>query len=143
MLPAIAGASLLYGMGMIDSGIAMSYEELVLDNEIVRMVRRILQGMAVNEDTLATEVIRAVGPAASYLGQKHTRKHMRREISTTSLFERRMFDHWQRDGEKDAYRRARERAIAIFDKQTAIPVPPEIAAKLRGIIEDAEREELE
>lgn len=138
ILPALAGASLLYGMGMIDSGIAMSYEELVLDNEIVRMVRRILKGMAVNQDTLATEVIKAVGPVGNFLGQKHTRTYMRQELSTSSLFERRMYDVWQRDGEKDVYQRAREKALSIFENQKTDPVAPEIAAKLRSIVEAAE-----
>jgi trimethylamine--corrinoid protein Co-methyltransferase len=143
MLPALSGASLLYGMGMIDSGIAMCYEQLVLDNEIVHMVRRILKGMAVNEETLAKEVIKAVGPVGNFLGQKHTRTHMRQELSTSSLFDRRMKDAWVRDGAKDASQRAREKARSIFENQKTDPVAPEIAAKLRSIVEAAEEEEVE
>lgn len=138
MLPALAGASLLYGMGMIDSGIAMCYEQLVIDSEIVRMVRRILKGMAVNEDTLAVEVTKAVGPVGNFLGQKHTRLHMREELSRTSLFERRMNDAWVRAGSTDTYQRAREKALDIFNNQKTDPVAPEIAAKLRSIVEAAE-----
>lgn len=143
MLPALSGASLLYGMGMIDSGIAMSYEELVLDSEIVHMVRRILKGMAVNEDTLAKEVIKTVGPVGNFLGQKHTRTYMRQELSTSSLFDRRSNDVWQRDGSKDASQRAREKAQYIFENQKTDPVAPEIAVKLRSIVEEAEAEEAE
>lgn len=141
MLPALSGASLLYGMGMIDSGIAMCYEQLVIDSEIVHMVRRILKGMAVNEETLAKEVIKAVGPVGNFLGQKHTRVHMRQELSTSSLFERRMNDVWARDGSKDAYQRAREKALTIYENQKDDPVSPEIAAKLRNLVEAAEEEE--
>jgi trimethylamine--corrinoid protein Co-methyltransferase len=130
-------------MGMIDSGIAMCYEELVIDSEIVRMVRRILKGMAVNEETLAKEVIKAVGPVGNFLGQKHTRTYMRQELSTSSLFERRMKDAWIRDGAKDTYQRAREKALHIYENQKTDPVDPEIAAKLRSIIEEAEAEEAE
>lgn len=143
MLPALSGASLLYGMGMIDSGIAMSYEQLVLDSEIVHMVRRILKGMAVNEDTLAKEVIKAVGPVGNFLGQKHTRTYMRQELSTSSLFDRRNNDAWARDGSKDASQRAREKALRIFENQKNEPVAPEIAAKLRSIVEEAEAAEAE
>jgi Trimethylamine:corrinoid methyltransferase len=138
MLPALAGASLLYGMGMIDSGIAMSYEQLVIDSEIVRMVRRILRGMAVNEETLALEVTKAVGPVGNFLGQKHTRQHMRDELTRTSLFERRMNDAWVRSGAMGTYERAREKALDIFNNQKTDPVAPEIAAKLRSIVEAAE-----
>lgn len=143
MLPALSGASLLYGMGMIDSGIAMCYEQLVLDNEIVHMVRRILKGMAVNEETLAKEVIKAVGPVGNFLGQKHTRTHMRQELSTSSLFDRRMKDAWVRDGAKDASLRAREKARSIFENQKTDPVAPEIAEKLRSLVKAAEEEEAE
>jgi trimethylamine--corrinoid protein Co-methyltransferase len=123
---------------MIDSGIAMCYEQLIFDNEIIRMVRRTLQGMVVNEDTLAKEVIKAVGPVGNFLGEKHTRTYMRRELSTSSLFDRRMYDVWQRDGEKDLYQRAREKALGIYENQKTEPVAPEIAAKLRSIVEAAE-----
>lgn len=143
MLPALSGASLLYGMGMIDSGIAMCYEQLVLDSEIVHMVRRILKGMAVNEETLAKEVIKAVGPVGNFLGQKHTRAHMRQELSTSSLFDRRMKDAWVRDGSRDASQRARDKARFIFENQKTDPVAPEIAAKLRSIVEAAEEAEAE
>lgn len=143
MLPALSGASLLYGMGMIDSGIAMSYEQLVVDSEIVHMVRRILKGMAVNEETLAKEVIKAVGPVGNFLGQKHTRTHMRAELSTSSLFDRRMKDAWIRDGAKDASQRAREKALYLYENQKTDPVAPEIAAKLRSIVEAAEEAEAE
>lgn len=138
LLPALAGASFLYGVGMIDSGIAMCYEQMVFDNEIIRMVRRVLQGMAVNEETLATEVIKAVGPVGNFLGQKHTRAHMKRELSTSSLFDRRMFDVWQRDGEKDLHQRAREKALAIYENSKPVGTAPEVRAKLRSIVEAAE-----
>ena len=129
---------MLYGMGMIDSGIAMCYEELIFDNEIVHMVRRILKGMAVNADTLAVEVTKAVGPVGNFLGQKHTRMHMRDELSRSALFERRMNDAWVRAGATDVRERAREKALALFENQKTDPVAPEIAAKLRSIVEAAE-----
>lgn len=138
ILPALAGASLLYGMGMIDSGIAMCYEQLVIDSEIVHMVRRILKGMAVNKDTLAVEVTKAVGPVGNFLGQKHTRQYMREELSRTALFERRMNDAWVRSGSTGAYDRARKKALDLYHNYKTEPVAPEIAAKLRSIVEAAE-----
>lgn len=77
MLPALTGSNVIYGMGMMEMGMTMSYEQLLADAEIVRMTRRILQGIPVNQDTMALDVIKAVGPANNYLAQKHTRKYMR------------------------------------------------------------------
>ena len=72
MLPALTGSNVIYGMGMMEMGMTMSYEQLLTDAEIVRMTRRILQGIPVNPDTMALDVIKAVGPANNYLAQKHT-----------------------------------------------------------------------
>ena len=66
MLPALTGSNVIYGMGMMEMGMTMSYEQLLTDAEIVRMTRRILQGIPVNPDTMALDVIKAVGPANNY-----------------------------------------------------------------------------
>ena len=75
-------------MGMLEMGMTMSYEQLLIDQEIVKMIRRILQGIAVNKDTIALDVIKKVGPAGNYLGERHTLKYMRQELSTTTLINR-------------------------------------------------------
>lgn len=59
MLPALTGSNVIYGMGMMEMGMTMSYEQLLTDAEIVRMTRRILQGIPVNPDTMALDVIKA------------------------------------------------------------------------------------
>ena len=58
LLPALAGANLIYGMGMLESGVTWSHEQLIIDNDIVKMVKRAVQGIAVKDDTLATELVK-------------------------------------------------------------------------------------
>jgi trimethylamine--corrinoid protein Co-methyltransferase len=127
-------------MGMIDMGMTMSYEQLLIDAEIVRMIKRIGKGIVVNEETLALDVIKAVGPAGNYLGQMHTLKHMRNESSTTKLIDRRMRQSWENDGSKDIVERAREAAIKILENHKPIPLQEDVAAKIRLIIKEAEAE---
>ena len=91
-------------MGMLEMGLTMSYEQLLIDQEIVKMIRRILQGIAVNKDTIGLDVIKAVGASGNYLSQKHTLKYMRSELSTTNLINRRMRDNWLNAGEKTSPR---------------------------------------
>jgi trimethylamine--corrinoid protein Co-methyltransferase len=57
-LAALAGANMIYGLGMIDLGMTLDFSQLVVDNEIAKMTRRILEGIPVSSDTLAVEVIR-------------------------------------------------------------------------------------
>ena len=140
MLTALSGSNMIYGMGMLEMGMTMSYEQLLIDAEIVRMIRRIMQGIAVNDETLAAEVIRAVGPAGTYLSQKHTMRHMRKESSQTKLIDRRMIEAWEKDGRKDMFTRANEEARRILESHKPTPLPEAAAREIRRIIEDAEGE---
>lgn len=140
MLPALTGSNVIYGMGMLEMGMTMSYEQLLIDQEIVRMIRRILQGIAVNKDTIALDVIQKVGPAGNYLGERHTLKYMRSELSTTNLINRKMRDNWENAGSKDMAQRAREQAIEILENYKATPLPQDVAKKIRSIVEEGELE---
>lgn len=143
MLPALTGSNVIYGMGMLEMGMTMSYEQLLIDQEIVRMIRRILQGIAVNKETIALDVIKKVGPAGNYLGERHTLKYMRQELSTTRLFNRKMRDNWERSGGKDIAAVAREEAIEILKTYQPTPLPEEVRKKIRAIVEEGEEEAAE
>jgi len=140
LLPALAGSNFIYGMGMLEMGMTMSYEQLLIDAEIVRMIRRILQGIAVNAETLAADVIMAVGPAGSYLSQKHTMKYMRKESSQTSLIDRRPFEAWEKLGGKDMFERANEEAKKILESHKPLPLTDDAAREIKSIIAEAEYE---
>jgi len=138
MLPALAGSSVIYGMGMTELGMAMSYDQLVIDCEIVKMTRRLMDGIAFDAGRLAVEVIEAVGPGGTFLNQRHTLKYLRGETSTSTLFDRDMYDNWAARGGKDVVARAHEEALRILESHKAAPLPQETAAAIRRIVEDAE-----
>lgn len=140
LLPALAGSSVIYGMGMTELGMVMSYEQLVIDAEIIKMTRRIMDGIRFDDDTLAVEVIEAVGPAGTFLNQRHTLKHLRRETSTSTLFDRDMYENWINNGSKDVNARAHEEALKILESHQPTPLPEGAAKTIRSIIEDAEGE---
>lgn len=143
MLPALTGSNVIYGMGMLEMGMTMSYEQLLIDQEIVRMIRRVLQGIAVNKETIALDVIKKVGPAGNYLAEKHTRQYMRQELSTTQLINRKMRDHWERSGAKDIAAVAREEAVKILETYRPTPLPDDVRSKIRAIVEEGEAEAAE
>ena len=137
-MPALAGSSVIYGMGMTELGMTMCYEQLVIDAEIVKMVRRIMEGILVNDETLAEELIEAVGPAGTYLGEKHTRTFMRQESSITDLFDRQMYDGWIHRGSKSVEKRAHEEVLRILKEHQPDPLPEEAAKAIRKIVEEEE-----
>lgn len=140
LLPSLAGETCIYGMGMTEMGMTMSYEQLLIDAEIARMIKRVLQGIAVNDETLAVDVIKAVGAAGTYLGQKHTLKHMRKESSQAKLIDRQMYEGWLKKGGKTILERANEEAIRILETHKVEPLPTNVAKEIKSIIEEAEYE---
>lgn len=140
ILPSLTGSNFLYGMGMIDMGMALSYDQLVIDAEIVRMVRRTMQGIAVNDATIALEVIKSVGAGGNYLIEEHTVEHMRRESSRAKLIDRNMRAKWKEKGSKNMQQRAREESLRILENYNPIPLSNEASTKIREIITNAEKE---
>lgn len=137
LMPSLAKTSLIYGMGMLDMGMAVSYEQLLIDAEFVRMFKRAEQGIEVNEDTLALEVIAAVGPAGNYLGQRHTLKHMRKEISTAKLIDRKSYSLWEKEGKMDIVQRANKEAKRILAEHQPERLEPQILDRINAIIAGA------
>jgi trimethylamine--corrinoid protein Co-methyltransferase len=79
-LGALAGADMFGHAGICGTDHAGSLAWLMADNEAMAYVKRITRGFEINPDTLATEVIQAVGPAGSFLAEEHTVEHFRREL---------------------------------------------------------------
>jgi trimethylamine--corrinoid protein Co-methyltransferase len=80
--------------GLLASGMAISLEQLVIDNEIAHWVNRYLRGISVDEDHLALDVIAAVGPGGAYLDHEHTVQHCRQEFLLTDLLQREYQLQW-------------------------------------------------
>lgn len=115
LLVAANGADLVHlAAGMLDSGNSISYAQFVIDNEIIGMIRRILGGITVNENTLAAELIERVGPGGNYVIEDHTIDHMFSEFFYPELGIRSNFDVWESRGRPDMLSCANEKAEAII-----------------------------
>lgn len=101
--------------GMLDSGNSISYEQYVIDNETIGMIRRVTSGIKVNEDTLACDVIENVGPGGSYVMEGHTVRYMLEEFFYPDLAVRSNFDIWEQAGRPDMLSVASERVREILD----------------------------
>jgi trimethylamine--corrinoid protein Co-methyltransferase len=99
-----------------------------------------MQGIAVNDETLAAEVIKAVGPAGTYLSQRHTMRHMRKESSQAKLIDRRPYEAWIKDGGKDMSARAGDEAKKILKTHKVAPLKDAVVREIRSIVEEAEEE---
>ena len=140
MCAAMAGANLIYGAGMLDSGLIFSYAQLVIDNDIFKMIRKVMQGMLVDDENLAVDIIKSVGPGGDFLMQDHTMKYMRTLPSVPKLIERNNRENWLASGGKGLSERAAERAADILSNHKPLPLSDEAKSALRAIVEESEAE---
>ncbi len=99
LLVAMAGADYVHlAAGMLDSGNSISYEQFIIDNEILGMIHRLISGVDVDQETLAVDIIENVGPGGNYVTEEHTIKHMFRQFFYPTLAIRMNFDRWQEQG---------------------------------------------
>ena len=139
MLPALAGANVIYGLGMLEMGITFDLAQLVLDNEIAGMILYSLNGIVVNDETLSVDVIREMGIGKDYLAHASTYKHMKSQ-SQVQLIDRRMREDWEAAGSTDIYKRAHSRVIEILETYEPAPLPANVLNTIRSIVEETEKE---
>ena len=130
---------MVYGLGMLESGVTIDFGQLVMDNEFAGMIKHVLNGIPVDDENLAVDVIRDVGPLKDFLAQKHTLKHMNSQ-SQPSLIDRRRRSKWQELGGTDMYERASAKAREILETHEPDPLPEDVLSTIRSIVEGAEEE---
>ena len=90
----MAGANQIYGAGMIESGVTFDLGQLVMDNEIARMIKFTVGGIAVTDETMAVDDIARVGAFGDFLSLDATLRHMR-ELSQPEVLDRRVREDWE------------------------------------------------
>jgi trimethylamine:corrinoid methyltransferase-like protein len=129
----LCGADMMSGAGLLNAARIFSFEQLIMDCEIYDMIRATVQGFAVNSNTLAEEVIHAVGPRGHFLTADHTRAHLR-DIWQPKVMDRSTWDEWIKKGRPTPNVKAREKVRQILASHAPDPLP--CAEGIREIIEE-------
>ncbi|HYE81711.1 MAG TPA: trimethylamine methyltransferase family protein [Clostridia bacterium] len=128
---ALAGSNYIHdAAGLIESGMAISYEQYVVDNDILGMCMRAVKGIEVNDETLAVDVIHDVGPAGNYLSHDHTVMNMKTEFFYNMVSDRSTRARWDLEGSVDARERARRIAKEILTSHKPMFVDREIEKEI-------------
>jgi len=139
LLCALAGANFIHdAAGLMEFALTVSYEKFVVDNEILGMVMRAVEGIRVDDDTLAFDLIKQVGPGGHFVSAKHTRRYMRSEHYQPSLSDRDSREEWESNGRRTALDRAAqivEEIIAGRNCSLPAEVRQQVLAEIRGIVE--------
>lgn len=137
LAPALAGATIVYGAGALESGLTFDYGKLLLDCESIAGIRRVAAGIDVTRESLALDVIAETGPYGTYLTHEHTVRGMRGQ-SRARWFDRRSEEDWLADGAVAADVRARRAAAAMIAEHEPLPLPAGAAEEMAGLLRDYE-----
>ncbi len=136
-MASIVMSDMLLGVGFLHGSRIWSFAEMMMDCEIFDIVHKTMQGIVVDDETLALETIAAVGPGGNFLAQKHTKKHMR-EIFLPEFMDRRPYNEWEakRDDARDW---ALAKARRILADHQPDPLDPKISEEMAKIIASEEK----
>jgi trimethylamine--corrinoid protein Co-methyltransferase len=142
VIPALAGADELSGIGEMEAGVMSTYAQMVADNEFASSIHRVRRGYIADEDTLAVDVIaKAMDGPRNFLGQKHTMKHLKNgEMLITQLAERGSWESWETGGRRSFIEQAQAESERILREHQVEPLADSQSKELDAIMASAEKE---
>lgn len=138
LLTAMAGTNLVEIHGAMYGELVWSPVQAVMDEDVVGWIGRFLEGVNVNNETLAIDLIEEVGPIPGfYLNKEHTRKWWKKEHFIPKVADRAAFQEWLRTGKKDIIALAKERTEELIAKHKPKPLTLGQDKEIDEIIEEA------
>ncbi len=133
LLGAMGGSNYMHhSAGMLESMLTVAPEQFVIDDEIIGMACKVLQGIQVDADHLALDVIDTVGPAGNFMMSPHTMQYMRSEyFQGNGVTDRKSRHQWDQGGSRDSRERAKEIVRKILADEENAYIPADIDHALR------------
>ena len=135
---ALSGANLVHDLGYVESGMTCSYEMIVLCDEIVSYVRRLMEGFQITPETLALDAIDEVGPGNDFLGHAHTLRHFR-EVWQPRVLDRNTYQGWVAADKPTAFGNAREMARQAVAEHRCEPLSDAVLETLQELVAEADK----
>lgn len=129
----MSGANIIYGAGMLELGMTFSTEQLVIDNDIIGMIKEVEKGIEVTDETIAYDAIKEVGSGNTFLSHMSTIENIGIQ-STPKLMNRQMFGDWQMAGSKTLADAAHDVVSDILKNHEVEPIDSDIMKDLDSIL---------
>jgi trimethylamine--corrinoid protein Co-methyltransferase len=140
---ALGGVSFQIAAGTLESIGCASAELLVVDNEMIGMVKRVVSGMDPGGLAGTVDLVAEIGPGGSFMTHPHTHRRFRKELFMPRLFERQGREQWEKRGEPDTVGRARETAEKILAAHAVREVDPKLLEELERYHETVKQRSIE
>jgi trimethylamine--corrinoid protein Co-methyltransferase len=135
----MAGANTIYGSGMLELGVTFSMEQLVIDNDIIAMEKKAMEGVVIDDETLAVNAIKEIGVGNDFLAHPSTMANIEL-ASDPQIFDRYMIGDWRAAGSKSAVDVAHEIVLDVMKNHVVKPIPEDALNKMKEIVKKADDE---
>ena len=125
---------MLHACGWLEGGLVASFEKFVMDADQLGTLHKMAQGVTVDEDSLAMDAIREVGPSGHYLGCAHTQAHFKTAFWRSDLLDYKPYETWSEEGARDTVALASARVQKLIDTYQQPPLDPQIHAALHAYV---------
>jgi len=140
ILALLAGAEGIGVQGILGADQGASFEQLVLDNEFISAILRILKGLEISPSELAFDIIKQVGIGGIFLTNRHTLINAHKVLWPPKLFDRLDWDRWVKQGSKDALIKAREEVDKILQRHQPETLDKDIEIMIDKVVKKAQQE---
>jgi trimethylamine--corrinoid protein Co-methyltransferase len=138
MMAGWAGTNLVHDVGYLEFGLTYSFDLLVMCDEFIGQVRRMMEGIRVDKENLAVDSIKRVGPGGHFLSDDHTLDHFR-ENWQPDLTDRRTYEDWKIRGAKSMGQLAKEKIKKIMESHQPELLSPKVEAEIERVLERAKK----
>ena len=129
---------MIYGAGMLEAGMTFSLGQLVIDDEISAMVKRIVGGISVERELMGVDLIKKVGIGNNFLAERHTLDHLKAEQIQATIIDRRMREEWVKEGSRSLIQTANQRAAQLLRSHEPKPLSQDLVNELKRIVKSVE-----
>ena len=136
LMAAMSGGNLIHDVGYIESGMCTSLQSLVIADEVIGQVKRLVRGIEVNDESLALDVIANVGPGGNFMAQRHTFDNFKKEWFFPKLFNRRRHQDWDAEGRPDLAANAQKKLLNIIEKHQPKQLDEQVKSKVHEIVQN-------
>lgn len=133
MTALLHGANIVHDVGFMDSGLQGSLQLLVMANEFIGFLRAATRGVAVNDETLALDVVEEMGPTGDYLQHSHTMRHVR-EPFYSDLMHKGVYAQWEKQGQKSMQQLAAEKVDHILETHQVESLAEDVQKAISDIV---------
>jgi trimethylamine--corrinoid protein Co-methyltransferase len=141
LMSTLSGASLVHDVGFLDCADIGSLDYLILTDELIGMVARIMRGVQVNADTIMLDLLEKIGPEGNFISEPRSAALCRSEAWVPSILDRNPYPSWIKKGARTTDQVLKDRVQKILATHTPVPLSPEIVQKIDLILNEAEKRE--